>query len=364
MSNEENPFADPNDVNPFASQPAYTAPQQQQTKVDEYNPFANAQPNTQTPSPVQKPVQQQIFVPTQTAAPATIEPIRSEPMYAKQPQSSYGSSANSYGASATSYGGPDDAMRKRQEELERKAADLEKRENELKRMQGTVEKPNNFPPLPACCKINPCFYHDISVDIPLEAQRTCKMMFYTWQLYIFTLFFNFLCGLAGLCVGLDGGAMLFGVALLYLVLFAPCSFVCWYRPIYKALKSNSSFNYMLFFFIFFFQIIFTILYAFGITSLGTCGWINGASLIDLKSGAVAAMFFINAALFTLLAVCMILLLRKIHAAYRSSGASFEKAQKEFVSDVASNKNVQTAAADALKAGVTSGVSNNQQGTKY
>ena len=44
-----------------------------------------------------------------------------------------------------------------------------------------VQRENNFPPLPAkfCCK--PCFYHDISVEIPIEFQRTCKMMYYLWQ---------------------------------------------------------------------------------------------------------------------------------------------------------------------------------------
>ncbi|XP_057308348.1 secretory carrier-associated membrane protein 2-like isoform X3 [Hydractinia symbiolongicarpus] len=300
MSGEDvNPFADPNDVNPFA-----------------------------------------VFVPQQTyaaATPATIEPTKAEP------PPSYSSG----------YRLQDDTMRMRQEELERKAAELEKKEQELKKIQGQVKVVNNFPPLPKFCCVQPCFYHDINTEIPIESQRTCRLFYYVWQLYVFSLCFNFICGFSAVIAGVNNGATLLGVSILYLVLFLPCSFVLWYRPIYKALKSDSSFNYMLFFFVFFFQILFTFLYSFGITQFGTAGWINSASALE-KSKAVGAMFLICGALFLLLGICKVLLLRKVHAAYRRSGASLEKAQSEFATSVASNKAVQNAAKDAVVSGVTSG----------
>lgn len=40
---------------------------------------------------------------------------------------------------------------------------------------------NNFPPLPKKCPCKPCFYHDISIDIPIEYQKTCKALFFRWQ---------------------------------------------------------------------------------------------------------------------------------------------------------------------------------------
>lgn len=41
-----------------------------------------------------------------------------------------------------------------------------------------------------------------------------------------------------------------------------------------------------------------------------------------------------------------LLLYQVHSMYRTTGASFEKAQQEFATGVLSNKTVQTAAANA------------------
>lgn len=39
---------------------------------------------------------------------------------------------------------------------------------------------NNFPPLPEKCCVQPCFYQDFSVDIPLEFQRIVKTVYYLW----------------------------------------------------------------------------------------------------------------------------------------------------------------------------------------
>ena len=40
---------------------------------------------------------------------------------------------------------------------------------------------NNWPPLPEKFPVGPCFYHDISVDIPVEFQKTVKIMYYLWM---------------------------------------------------------------------------------------------------------------------------------------------------------------------------------------
>ncbi len=48
---------------------------------------------------------------------------------------------------------------------------------------------------------------------------------------------------------------------------------------------------------------------------------------------------------------------KVHRLYRNTGASFEKAQAEFASNVMINKNVQNAAATVITEGARSAMSN-------
>ncbi|CAG2066684.1 unnamed protein product, partial [Timema podura] len=66
----------------------------------------------------------------------------------------------------------------------------------------------------------------------------------------------------------QGDFTTFGLAILYLILFTPFSFLCWYRPAYKAFRSDSSFNFMVFFFVFFFQFMVTVIQTIGIPGSG------------------------------------------------------------------------------------------------
>ena len=73
------------------------------------------------------------------------------------------------------------------------------------------------------------------------------------------------------------------MSLLFTLLFTPCSWMLWYRPIYKALRDDSSFNYMLFFFIMVFQIVVVFIYALGIPSFGAIGWINAIAQVYIAA---------------------------------------------------------------------------------
>lgn len=70
-------------------------------------------------------------------------------------------------------------LQRRQEELERKAQELARREEELRSGAYNVRR-NNWPPLPAQCPFQPCFYQDIEVDIPLEFQKIVRHLYYLW----------------------------------------------------------------------------------------------------------------------------------------------------------------------------------------
>uniref|UniRef100_A0A2I3H947 Secretory carrier-associated membrane protein n=1 Tax=Nomascus leucogenys TaxID=61853 RepID=A0A2I3H947_NOMLE len=224
---------------------------------------------------------------------------------------------------------------KRQEELERKAAELDRREREMQSLSQHGRK-NNWPPLPSNFPVGPCFYQDFSVDIPVEFQKTVKLMYYLWMFHAVTLFLNIFGCLAWFCVD-SARAVDFGLSILWFLLFTPCSFVCWYRPLYGAFRSDSSFRFFVFFFVYICQ--------FAVHVLQAAGFHNWA------------------ALFTASAVISLVMFKKVHGLYRTTGASFEKAQQEFATGVMSNKTVQTAAANAASTAASSAAQNAFKGNQ-
>ncbi|XP_055087997.1 secretory carrier-associated membrane protein 1-like isoform X2 [Periophthalmus magnuspinnatus] len=247
---------------------------------------------------------------------------------------------------AYSQGQPQGAneLLKRQEELERKAAELDRREREMQSLSASGGRRNNWPPLPEKFPVGPCFYHDITVDIPVEFQKTVKIMYYLWMIHAGTLFANVIGCLAWFCVSYSRGGD-FGLSILWFLMFTPCSFVCWYRPLYGAFRSDSSFRFFIFFFVYVCQVGVYVLQTIGFPGWGTSGWISALTCLNTNI-PVGILMILIAALFTSLAVMSLFMFKKVHAMYRTTGASFEKAQQEFATGVMSNKNVQTAAAKA------------------
>lgn len=72
-----------------------------------------------------------------------------------------------------------------------------------------------------------------------------------------TLFLNLLACLAWFSVQQERGVD-FGLSILWFILFTPCAFLCWYRPIYKAFRQ--------------------VLVSF---PNGMCLWVGGASVLSL-----------------------------------------------------------------------------------
>uniref|UniRef100_A0A4W2HGE6 Secretory carrier-associated membrane protein n=2 Tax=Bos TaxID=9903 RepID=A0A4W2HGE6_BOBOX len=258
---DTNPFADPVDVNPFQTNAATTVPVSQMPGA--------SQPAVLQPS---------------------VEPTQPTPQ------------AVASAAQAS--------LLRQQEELDRKAAELERKERELQNTVANLHvRENNWPPLPVWCPVKPCFYQDFSTEIPADYQRICKMLYYLWMLHSVTLFLNLLACLAWFLVDTSRGVD-FGLSILWFVIFTPCAFLCWYRPIYKAFRSDNSFSFFVFFFVFFCQIGIYIIQLIGIPSLGDSGWI--AALSTMKHNlAVSVIMMVVAGFFTLCAVLSLFLLKRV-----------------------------------------------------
>ncbi|XP_011842918.1 PREDICTED: secretory carrier-associated membrane protein 3 [Mandrillus leucophaeus] len=302
-----NPFAEPSELdNPFQD-PAVIQhrPSRQYATLDVYNPFETREPPPAYEAPAPAPL-------PPPSAPS-LQPSRKLSPTEPKNYGSYSTQASAAAATAE--------LLKKQEELNRKAEELDRRERELQHaaLGGTASNlhcsPEGLLILSLC---------------PLGSTLA--------------LLLNFLACLASFCVETNNGAG-FGLSILWVLLFTPCSFVCWYRPMYKAFRSDSSFNFFVFFFIFFVQDVLFVLQAIGIPGWGFSGWIS--ALVVLKANtAVAVLMLLVALLFTGIAVLGIVMLKRIHSLYRRTGASFQKAQQEFAAGVFSNPAVRTAAANA------------------
>uniref|UniRef100_A0A8I3PCX5 Secretory carrier-associated membrane protein n=1 Tax=Canis lupus familiaris TaxID=9615 RepID=A0A8I3PCX5_CANLF len=293
-----------------------------QGSLAEFNPFsetnaATTVPVTQLPGPSQPAVLQPSVEPTQPTPQAVASAAQA-------------------------------SLLRQQEELDRKAAELERKERELQSTVASLHvRENNWPPLPFWCPVKPCFYQDFSVEIPADYQRICKMLYYLWMLHSVTLFLNLLACLAWFLVDSSKGVD-FGLSILWLIMFTPCAFLCWYRPIYKAFRSDNSFSFFVFFFIFFCQIVIYIIQLVGIPGLGDSGWIAALSTLKQDHLAVSIIMMVVAGFFTLCAVLSLFLLKRVHSLYRRTGASFQQAQEEFSQGIFSNRTFRSAASSAAR----------------
>lgn len=319
---DTNPFADPVDVNPFQDPSVTQLTSAPQSGLAEFNPFsetnaATTVPVTQVPGSSQPAVLQ-----------PSVEPAQPTPQAV---------------AAAAQAG-----LLRQQEELDRKAAELERKERELQNSAANLHvRDNNWPPLPSWCPVKPCFYQDFSTEIPADYQRICRMLYYLWMLHSVTLFLNLLACLAWFTSDAANGTA-FGLSILWFLIFTPCAFLCWYRPIYKAFRSDNSFSFFVFFFVFFCQIGIYFIQLIGLPNLGTSGWL--AALSTVKNGplAVTIIMMVVAGFFTLCAGLSLFLLQRVHALYRRTGASFQQAQEEFSQGIFSSRTFRSAASSAAR----------------
>ena len=97
---------------------------------------------------------------------------------------------------------------------------------------------------------------------------------------------------------------------------------CRYRPAYKAFKTDSSFNFMMFFFIFSFQALVTTIQTIGFPGSGTCGVIMAISQFSSGWGVVVGLFLMCIALaYGTCAAGNIFMLTKVNCPYPAAPPS-------------------------------------------
>lgn len=243
-------------------------------------------------------------------------------------------------------------LERRQQELEIKAAELAAREEALRQGGGQFRRTHNWPPLPSFCPIKPCFFQDINVDISPEFQKTVQLGYHLWIAFVFIQILNIFAATLLLTYGVEDAGSNLSFGLMTFLFFVPLTYMSWFRPLYKAFKNDSSFNFMVFFFVFFMQTLIVGLWSLGLPTAGPCGLYVALKNMG-TSVLLAIVLIIVTAGWMAYTVASSLYLLKVHSIYRSSGASMAKARNEFAQGIISNQYVQQTVTNAARQTVNS-----------
>uniref|UniRef100_A0A6M2F3B1 Secretory carrier-associated membrane protein n=1 Tax=Populus davidiana TaxID=266767 RepID=A0A6M2F3B1_9ROSI len=104
---------------------------------------------------------------------------------------------------------------------------------------GITPNDKNWPPF------FPIIHHDIANEIPIHAQRIQYLAFASWLGIVLCLVFNLIA--VTVCWIRGGGVKIFFLAIIYALMGCPLSYVLWYRPLYRAMRTDSALKFSWFF---------------------------------------------------------------------------------------------------------------------
>uniref|UniRef100_M4F367 Secretory carrier-associated membrane protein n=1 Tax=Brassica campestris TaxID=3711 RepID=M4F367_BRACM len=198
-------------------------------------------------------------------------------------------------------------------------AELRKKEMDIKRREDAIAKSGvqidekNWPPF------FPIIHHDIANEIPVHAQKLQYLAFASWLGIVLCLVFNVIATMV--CWIKGGGVKIFFLATIYALMGCPLSYVVWYRPLYRAMRTDSALKFGWFFFTYLIHIGFCI-----VAAIAPPIFFHGKSLtgvlaaIDVISDSVLAgiFYFIGFGLFCLESLLSLWVLQKIYLYFRGN----------------------------------------------
>ncbi|CAA6668805.1 unnamed protein product [Spirodela intermedia] len=216
-------------------------------------------------------------------------------------------------------------LKKKEKELQAKEAELRKREQDLKRREeaaaraGIVIEEKNWPPF------FPIIHHDIANEIPIHLQRIQYFAFASFLGLVICLFWNIIAVTSAWIKG-EGGAKIWLLAIIYFIAGVPGAYVLWYRPLYRAMKTDSALKFGWFFLFYLVHIGFVVYAAVAppviFEGRSFAGIITTIKIID-NSIVVAIFYIIGSGFFCLELLLSIWVIQQVYLYFRGSGKAAE-----------------------------------------
>ncbi|CAH8336782.1 unnamed protein product [Eruca vesicaria subsp. sativa] len=211
-------------------------------------------------------------------------------------------------------------LRAKEMELQAKEKELNRKEQELKRREdaiaktGVVIEEKNWP------DFFPLIHHDIPNEIPIHLQKIQYVAFTTFLGLIGCLLWNIVAVTVAWIKG--GGPTIWLMSIIYFISGVPGAYVLWYRPLYRASRTDSALKFGTFFVFYVFHIAFCGFAAVAppviFQGKSLTGFLPALELLTTNS-AVGILYFIGAGFFCIETLLNIWVIQQVYAYFRGSG---------------------------------------------
>ncbi|XAR66411.1 hypothetical protein NMG60_11012640 [Bertholletia excelsa] len=215
-------------------------------------------------------------------------------------------------------------LKQKERELQAKEAELRRREQEVKRKEeaaaraGIVLEEKNWPPF------FPIIHHDIANEIPIHLQKLQYVAFSTLLGLFGCLLWNIIAVTAA-WIKL-GDVKIWFLAIIYFVSGVPLAYVLWYRPLYRAFRTESAMKFGWFFLFYLLHIGFCIFAAVAPPIVFKGKSLTGIlPAVDVISNhvLVGIFYFIGFGLFCIESVLSVWVIQQVYMYFRGSGKAAE-----------------------------------------
>ncbi|KAM3285176.1 hypothetical protein CQW23_04529 [Capsicum baccatum] len=219
-------------------------------------------------------------------------------------------------------------LKKKEKELQAKENELRRREQDLKMREdaaaraGIVVEEKNWPPF------FPIIHHDIGNEIPIHLQKLQYVAFTTFLGLFACLLWNIVaCTTAWIK---EGDVKIWFLSLIYFISGVPGAYFMWYRPLYRAFRTEGAMKFAWFFLFYLVHIGFCIFAAVAppivFRGKSLTGILPAIDLIG-KNVLVGIFYFIGFGLFCLESLLSIWVIQQVYMYFRGSGKAAQMKQE-------------------------------------